>query len=149
MLNVKVKQWFEEGVRLNLEAPQELKDTLLRGHPRLQGFIDRMTAELLNAEKVCRERGVFLKEKTMQDTVYDMTKVFMQGMEGEAKRRYESDLQRLAREAEQSKIQEFEDVLDGKATGEFAEAGVITNEEIDSQREKALEQKARIEGRSF
>lgn len=149
MLRVKVRQWFEEAVRLDLEAPQALKDTLLRGHPKLEGFLESMTGELLRAERICKSRGVTVREKTMQDFVYDMTKYFMQGMEGEAKKRYESDLARLAREAEANKIQEFEDVLSGNASGEFAEAGVITDEKIDNQREKALEEKARAQGIKF
>lgn len=149
MLNVKVRQWFEEAVRLDLTAPQELKETLLRGHPKLEGFLENLAGEIIKAEGICKTRGIVLKEKTIQDFVYDMTKFFMAGMEGEAKKRYESDLARLAREAEASKIQEFEDVLSGNASGEFAEAGVISNEEIDNKREKALEEKARAEGRAF
>lgn len=149
MLNVQVKKWFEEAVRLNVEAPQELRETLLRGHPKLEGFLENLTSQLLDAETKCRLRGVTLKQKTMQDFVYDLTKYFMQGMEGEAKRRYESDIEKLARQAEADKLKEFDSVLEGKAEGEFAEAGVISNEEIDNQREKALEKEAKQKGLVF
>ena len=143
MLRIKIKAWFQEAVRLDLESPQELKAVLLRGHPRLEGFIDNMCAQIEQAEKVCRVKGVVLREKTIQDFTYDMAKYFMKGMEGEAKRRYESDLERIAREAKAQKLQEFDAVLEGKPEGEFAEAGVISNEKIDKEREAFLESQSK------
>lgn len=139
MLRPKIKQWFFEAVRLDLEAPQDLKETLLRGHPRLDGFIDNICAQVIKAEGLCRGKGLVIKEKTLQDLTYDLTKYFMRGLQGEAERRYESDIKRLAREAEEAKLKEFDAVLAGKAEGEFAEAGVITNEKIDQEREAYLE----------
>lgn len=137
MLRQQIKKWFEEAVRLDFTTDPELKRVLLQGHPKIDGFVDRMTEQFIQAEKVCRQKKVFLKQKTIQDTVYDMTKFFMKGLEGEAKRRHESDLQRVAREAEANKIQEFEDVLSGNLKDEWLEAGVITNEKIDKEREVA------------
>lgn len=144
MLRLQVKQWFLEAVRLDLEAPQELRETILRGHERLDGFYDNLTAQILKAEKVLAIKGKTVKKQTLQDFVYDMAKYFMKGMEGEAKRRYETDLQKFYREQEEKKIKEFDAVLSGKAEGDFAEAGVITNEEIDKQREDALEAQDRF-----
>lgn len=138
MLRNQIKQWFNEAVRLNVQAPQELKDSLLRGHPNLDNFLDRMCAQIEKADQVCRSRGVQLKQKTLQDFTYDMANYFMKGMEGEAKRRYESDMQRLAREAEEQRLKEFDAVLAGRPEGEFAEAGVISNEQIDKAREAEL-----------
>lgn len=140
MLRSQIKKWFREAVQLDLEIDPELKRMLLReDHPNLNRFLDNLTAQFEQADRECRRRGLVLKAKTIQDTVYDMEKVFVMGLMGEAKNRYESDLAKAAREAEAQKIKEFEDVLAGKATGEFAEAGVITNEKIDSEREAALE----------
>jgi hypothetical protein len=144
MLQFQIRKWFFEEVRMNKEAPQDLKDTLLKGHPKIDGFINRLTDQLIKAEEVCRRKGVKLKNKTIQDTVYDLTKYFMKGLEGEAKRRYESDVQKTLRQAEAQKQKEFDAVLAGKPEGEFAEAGVISNEEIDKQREDALEAQDRF-----
>ena len=138
MLRGQIKQWFEEAVRLDVEAPQDLKDVLLRGHPKIEAFLDKMCGQIQQAESLCLRKGVRLKQKTIQDFTYDMAKYFMKGMEGEAKRRYESDLQRAAREAEAQRQREFDAVLAGNAEGEFAEAGVISNEEIDKAREAEL-----------
>jgi len=144
MLRLQIKAWFLEAVQLDLEAPRELKDSILRGHERLEGFYDNLTDQIQKAEKLLESRGKTLKKETIQTTVYDMAKVFMQGLEGEAKRRYETDLQKFLRQQEADKIKEFESVLSGNAEGEFAEAGVISNEEIDNQREAELEAQDRF-----
>lgn len=140
MLRQQIKNWYREAVQLDLEIEPELKRKLLQeDHPNLNRFIDNLCAQVEQADKICQRKGLILKQKTIQTTVYDMTKFFVMGLQGEAKRRYESDIDKAAREAEAAKIKEFEDVLAGNATGEFAEAGVITNEKIDRERERALE----------
>lgn len=144
MLREQIKKWYREAIQLDFEIEPELKRKLLaEDHPNLNKFIDNLCEQFIQAEKQCRHRGLILKMKTMQDTVYDLTKYFVMGLQGEAKRRYESDLEKSAREAETAKIKEFEDVLQGKPTGEFAEAGVISNEKIDAEREAALEREDR------
>lgn len=135
MLKELVKQWFKEEVTLNTEAPRELRDRLLIGHPNLEGFFDKLVAQFEQAEKLCAERGVKLRRETMQQATYDMTRMFMKGMEGAAIKRFESDMAKIKREREEDKIKEFDAVLRGEQVGEFAEAGVITNDEIDAQRE--------------
>ena len=139
-----IKNYFIEAVTLSTKHPSDLKDTLLRGHPKLEGFIDRLTHQMRQAEIVLMGRGQVLKLKTIQDTVYDMTEVFMTGMEGEAKRRHESDMQKIMRQKEEDKKKEFDAVLAGKPEGEFAEAGVISDETIDQTRQ-AGNDKASIE----
>lgn len=144
MLRSQIKKWFREAVQLDIEIESELKRKLLaEDHPNLNRFLDNLCEQFEQADKICQRKGLVLKQKTIQDTVYDMTKYFVMGLQGEAKRRYGSDLAKAAREAEAAKIKEFEDVLSGNATGEFAEAGVITNEKIDAEREGALEAKDR------
>lgn len=136
MLREQIKKWFYEAVALDTEAPRELKDTLKNGHPRLEIFFDNLTEQFLKADELCQRRGLTLKTKTIQDTVYDMTKMFLKGMEGEARRRYETDLQKFYREQEAKKQKEFDKVLSGDVKDtDFEDAGLITNEEIDRQRE--------------
>jgi hypothetical protein len=143
MLKIKVKQWFFEAIKLDVDCPPELRAILERGHPRLEGFIARMAFELETALNINARKGIMISPNTQQQIVYDMTKYFVLGLKTEAKKRYESDLERLAREAEAQKLKEFDDVLSGNATGEFAEAGVITNEAIDKEREDFLAEKAK------
>lgn len=138
MLSIKVKKWFEEAIRLDIEAPSDLKDTLLRGGPKIEQFINSMAVELDKACSTCLAKGIVIKEKTMQDYVYDMVKYFMKGLESEARKRYESDLAKAARDAQASKLAEFEKASNGIIDGEFAEAGLITNAKLDQEREKSL-----------
>lgn len=138
MLKQQIRKWFFEAVQLDTEAPNELKDVLKRGHPNLDHFIDNLCGQIEKADKVCQSKGLVLKQKTLQNFTYDMAKYFMRGMEGEAKKRYESDIQRAAREAAEQQRKEFDAVLAGKAEGEFLEAGVISNEQIDKAREVEL-----------
>lgn len=135
MLKIQIKKWFEEAVRLDTVAHQDLKDAVLRASPRVDVFINNLVKEFQAAEKLCKAKGLTLKLKTMQDATYDMTKVFLTGMEGEARRRYESDFDKTMRQIKADQEKEFDAVLAGKAEGEFAEAGVISNEEIDNQRQ--------------
>lgn len=143
-----IKKWFYEAVALDQSATQELKETLKRGHPNLERFLDNMCGQIMEAEKKCQARGVLLKEKTLQDFTYDMARYFMVGMEGEAKRRYESDLAKSAREAEASKLKEFDDFLAGGEDNEFADSGVVHDESIDKARETELERKASLSQRA-
>ena len=139
MFRSQVKTWFTEAVRLNTEAPQELKDVLLRGHPNLDNFLNNIEKQLVEADAILQKRGKVVKLETLKGFVYDMTNLFLKGFEGEAKRRYESDLERLRREAEQNAVKEMDAFLEGDNDNEFGEAGVVTNEKLEKEREDALE----------
>lgn len=142
LFDSKVRQWFKEAVNLHPTAASELKHSVLQENPvplNVQLFLDNLTRELKKADKINMRRGVYLKEKTYQETVYDMTNLFISGFESVVNKRKESELARVAREAEDAKKKEFDDVLAGNATGEFAEAGVISDEKEDNKRERALE----------
>jgi len=137
MFREQIKKWFKEAIQLDPEIETELKHKLLRDdHPNLEKFYDNMTEQFIQAEKVCRARKIILKQKTLQDTVYDMAKVFVIGLKAEAEKRYASDLEKMKAEQAKQKIKEFEDVLSGNPTEEFLEAGIITDEKIDAQREE-------------
>lgn len=136
MLRLQIKKWFWEAVAFDTQYPLSLKETLkTSGHKNLETFFDNMVIQLEEAEKKCLAQGTPLKMDTMREAVYSMAPLFMQGMEGESIQRYEAEIQKALREKESDKIKEFESVLSGNAEGEFAEAGVITNEKIDQERE--------------
>ncbi len=141
ILRIKVKEWFTEAVKMNFDADPLLRETLLRGHPNVEGFLGRITFQLAKSERQCSQKGTKLTEENKKWCVTDMTKLFMKGMEGEAKRRYENDQAKIQRQKEADQLKEFESVLAGKPEGEFAEAGVITNEEIDKRQEKIFTEK--------
>lgn len=138
MIRIQVKKWFEEAVRLDKEANADLKASVLRGGVRVDKFIDNLMKEFVQAEKLCKQKGLTLKQKTIQDATYDMTKMFLNATEEEARRRYESDYQKAMRQAKINQEKEFDAVLAGRPEGEFAEAGVISNDKIDQEREDGI-----------
>ena len=131
-----VRKWFRAYVP-TMKVSSELKNILIReAHPNLENFFNNMSEEL----KKVQGHRVFKGQKPADESqlkwlVESMTDVFVSNMETQAKRRYESDLARLQRERDAQKKFEFDETLAGRATGEFAEAGVITNEKIDQERE--------------
>lgn len=140
VFNSKVLQWFKEAVNLHATAPSELKRAVL-AEPmpdKVKIFIDNISKQLQDADRINMRKGKYLKETTYQQTVYDMANLFIDCFEGAANKRKESDLARIARDAVKAVEQEYEDVLSGKASGEFAEAGVISDEKEDAKREKQL-----------
>lgn len=140
MFHAQIKVWFEEAVRLNTDCPEELKRKLLAfDHPLIVRFFGKMNEQFVEAERLCRLRRLPLKIETLKLAMYDMTGMFILGLKGRAKLMYESDLAKAARVAEADKIKEFESVLAGNPIGEFAEAGVISDEKIDRAREAQLE----------
>lgn len=130
-LKNRVRNWFNEAVRLNLNVPQELRERLLHvnreKHPRLDLFINNMCEQFVEADNLCRKRGLMLKEKTMQETTYDMTDFFIKMLVKEATQMYESDLEKSARAAQAEALRQAEDFLAGGKENEFTQEG-LTNE---------------------
>ena len=127
-----IRKWFKEAVQL-ADCDPELKRMLLREyppHPRLETFLDNLGQQFVEADKILVKKGLFVKRETMQTTVYDMTKVFITGFELEAKKRFESDLAKSAREAEAAKVAAMDDFLNGGTDNEYAEELGLINEEV-------------------
>lgn len=133
-LKTRVRTWFNEAVRLNVDCPADLKDKLLNvnreKHARLDLFLERLCLEFVEADKLCIQRGLRLKEKTMQTTVYDMTDFFIKLVVKEAKGMYESDLAKAAERAKAQAIAEAEDFLSGGKDNVYAEEGLISEGEV-------------------
>lgn len=124
------KEYFLEAVRMNVNSDPALRDKLLNGyHPRVEGFITNLNNEIRKARLKLIRKGKIITEQTVKGLVYDFTAMFMSNMETEARRRYESDLERVAREAQIQEHKDMDATLDGKPSGIFEEAGV----QIDDQ----------------
>lgn len=131
-------EWFLEAVRMNVKADPELKHQLITGkHPRVDKMRDNLFNEL---QKACflmyQKKRRYPKPETVKGMVYDFVKLFMDGLEMKAKRMYESDLSRIAREQELANLKDLEATDQGQAQGVFADAGVMISDQT-----KTLEQK--------
>lgn len=133
-LKTRVRTWFNESVKLNVDCPADLKDKLLNinreKHPRLDLFLERLCLEFQEADKLCMQRGLRLKDKTMQTTVYDMTDFFIKLLVKEAKGMYDSDLAKAAERAKAQAVAEAEDFLNGGKDNVYAEEGLISEGEV-------------------
>lgn len=135
---------FWEAIALDIKFPSDLKQSLKNnGHPNLEKFFDSMVVQINDAEKQLALIGLpRLKPETITQTVFCMAEAFLTGMQGEKNLQTESEFKKLEREREADKIKVFDEVLKGNNVDEFKEAGLITSDAIDSQREKTLEQNA-------
>lgn len=144
----KVTDYFFEAVKMSVTCDPALRDMILKTqnvetrNPRIVQFLNNLTKEVEGAQDAHQKKfGKYLKETTIKGFIYDFTEIFLKGMESEAKLRYESDLEKSARDAAAQEIQDFENTLSGNASGIFEEAGIITNEKIDAERSEVLKEK--------
>lgn len=143
MRDPRIKKWFEECVRLSTSIDPELRDVVLKNintHPRLNEFLTNLDKQIHDAQIIhMKKYGMPVDDKTLQGFVYDFAEVWARSMEKQAKERHESDLARLVKLEEAQKKLEFEQTVNGTASGEFAEAGVKFSE---TRKDEILEDKA-------
>jgi hypothetical protein len=119
-----------DAVALHPTANTELKASIKRGGARVDLCVSNIVKEIEKANVILAPNGLFVTEDTMRSTTYDLCDVFILGAELEAKRRYESDLEKAARAAEVSKAKEADDFLAGGSDNVYTqELGLINGEE--------------------
>jgi rubrerythrin len=131
-------EWYIEAVRMNVKADPELREMLLaQKHPRVVKMLDHLFKEI---QKACfliyQKKKRYPLPQTVKGMVYDFTKLFMDGLENQAKRMYESDLSRIAREQELANLKDLEATDQGHAQGVFADAGVMINDQTTTFEQK-------------
>lgn len=139
-----VRKYFIESVAEHPKASTDLKRMLTqhlqRKAPRIEDFLNKLTAEVIGANYTQLRSGKKpFSPPEVKWVVKEMTNLFVLGIEGEANRRMESDLARAKREQEAARIAEMDSTLEGKAAGAFEEMGVITDEKaLGPARDKAI-----------
>lgn len=124
-----MKEYFLEAVRMNVNCDPALRDKLIHGsHERVEGFLQRLNEQVRKARAMLLKKGKIVKEETIKGFVYDLTDLFLKNMMTEARLRYESDLERVAREAKIQETKDMEATLAGKPSGIFEEAGVVIDD---------------------
>lgn len=119
-----------DAVTLHPTANTELKTSIKKGGARVDLCVANIVKEIEKANVLLAPKGLFVTEETMRSTTYDLCDVFILGAELEAKRRYESDLEKAARAAEASTAKEAEDFLAGGTDNTYSqELGLINGEE--------------------
>jgi hypothetical protein len=138
------RKYFIEAVNAHPKASSDLKQALNRAlkrkNQRLETFIDNLGREITIAKAAQLKSGKpQFSPQEIKWVVKEMTDLFVLGIEGEANRRIESDLARLAREQAAQNKAELDATLEGNPQGAFAEMGIITDEKtLGPSRDQAL-----------
>lgn len=127
----KVREYYDQAVKLHPSAPTELKHSL-RSNEMVPSFIDNLAIEIQKVQdmRLKKDKSPF-PDKVIQETVYDMTNIFIANLERLASERMMSDLDKAAIKAKADYQKDLEASASGKLTGEFEELIEFTDDSRD------------------
>ncbi len=127
----KVREYYNEAIRLHPTAPDELKHSL-RSNERVPSFIDNLALEIQKVQdmRLAQDKNPF-PDKTIQSLVYDMTNIFIGNVEKLAQERMMSDLDKQAIKAKADYQKDLQASASGKLSGEFEELVEFTDDSRD------------------
>lgn len=130
-----VRKTYQEAIALNRNINSDLRSAL-RSHERMPLLFQNLALELEKVQALQLSKGKPpVTEKTMKSLIYDVTDMFISGVEAEAKARYESDAQRVLKAKQEQAQNDIENTASGNVSGEFQsifeEGGVISTQERD------------------
>lgn len=116
-----IRDTYNEAVRLHPSINSELK-LALKSHERVPTFVDALAKEVEQVQNVMLSTGKEkIKEDTIKHLVYDLTNLFITGIEKQAEIRQESDVKRMLREQAVSYAKDLDESADGNLKGDFAD----------------------------
>lgn len=117
-----VRKWFIRGIQKHPSASPELKRALFAKGSMLKEYTQMLFKELKKCESdLALKKNKSLKTETYKSFVADMADNFVKSMELTANERMQSDLKRLAVQAEKEKQKDMEATSNGKPQGFFEE----------------------------
>lgn len=130
-----VRKTYQEAIALNRNINSDLR-AALKSHERMPLLFQNLALELEKVQALQLSKGKPpVTEKTMKSLIYDVTDMFISGVEAEAKARYESDAQRVLKAKQEQAQNDIENTASGNVSGEFQsifeEGGVISTQERD------------------
>lgn len=113
----------------------------LKSSPRTKMFLKNLGEEISKAERlVHRRRGYPLKLITIQNTIWDMSKLLLRGIEKEANNNVISAAEKSRIRAKEDYLKDLEATVDGNPQGEFAELEITEVEpEVGDEHRTAKE----------
>lgn len=116
-----IRDTYNEAVRLHPSINSELK-LALKSHERVPTFVDALAKEVEQVQNVMLSTGKEkIKDDTIKHLVYDLTNLFITGIEKQAELRQESDVKRMLREQAVSYKKDLDESADGNLKGDFAD----------------------------
>ncbi len=130
-----VRKTYQEAIALNRNINSDLR-TALKSHERMPLLFQNLALELEKVQALQVSKGKPpVSEKTMKSLIYDMTDMFISGVEAEAKSRYETDAQKAMKAIAAQKVKDITETAAGNVSGDFEdifkEGGVIATDERD------------------
>ncbi len=111
-----VREAYNECVKLHPTASSELKHSL-RSNERVPTFIDEVANEIEQVQKVFTARGQpLIEEPAIKGLVYDLTNMFILGIEKRAEAMHMSDAQKMLLKQQADYQRDLENM-----TGDFAD----------------------------
>lgn len=111
------------------EVPPGLISYLNSKPKRLVWFIDNLSKELTHAIALRQLKSQReYKKQLLITAIHDFTKVFVDSCQMEADDKYQSDLERIRKQARVDLVKDMDATIAGKPQGEFEEAGLVTDE---------------------
>lgn len=116
-----VRETYDEAIRLHPTINSELR-LALKSNERVPAFVDYLADEIAHAQDVMLSTGrEKIKDETIKGLVYDLTNLFIQGVEKQAKERMESDAQKMLRKQAEDYKRDLEESSQGNLKGDFAD----------------------------
>lgn len=128
-----VRKTYQEAIALNRNISSDLR-IALKSHERMPLLFQNLATELEKVQALQLSKGKPpVSEKTMKSLIYDVTDMFISGVEAEAKSRYESDAQKMLKAQALQAQKDIENTASGNVSGDFEEifeeGGVISTDE--------------------
>jgi len=116
----KVRLWFFNSIE-KMDIKPELKASISK-HERVNLFVNNLFEHLVRVGTLRMRQGKTpLKVKTIQETVEDFSRIFVQTVEQQAVEQYESISTKIAREDRDQLQKDMEETDNGNISGDFKE----------------------------
>ena len=116
-----IRDTYNEAVRLHPSINSELK-LALKSNERVPTFVDALAKEVEHVQDVMLASGKEkIKDETIKHLVYDLTNLFITGIENQYTIRQETDAARLLRQQAASYQRDLDSSAEGNLKGDFAD----------------------------
>jgi hypothetical protein len=138
MLKDKISTWFYQAVEES-QHKYELKQAILKKPLHVKEFEQSLISNVLEATPIAaRKIGQDIKTENLKSLVYDLTNIYLNGIEKEAQRRIQSDIARAIEARKKQDLEDLDKTVSGTPSGEFKEYikdGLILDETIIGSRQ--------------
>ena len=125
------RDYYQECIRLHPEIDAEFKRSL-KIHMRVPVFIDNLAKQfqLIQDLRISKGKPPLDKLK-LKEIVYDLTALFINSVQEEARKKYQSEANRIMEEQAKQKLKDLQETANGNPSGDYEELIQKTKEGKD------------------